>query len=201
MSLKSKAVPRAVRRPTVRHFFIDRCVTIATRGVSPKQIVAIRKTLKLTQAKLAEQIGAQRPTIARWETGRNMPKGAYLKALEALAAKSKAKIGTMRKQPVALRVIGSAKRTANRSARTLCGRRLRAPRSRWGSKTFTSTIYAIARLPAGRWQGSPMTFASSPRVTPGDQFISAILTHRMNRWSRFSLNKWAGVVTTLLHRN
>jgi transcriptional regulator with XRE-family HTH domain len=70
--------------------------------VSPKQIVAIRKTLKLTQAKLAEQIGAQRPTVARWETGRNLPKGAYLKALEALAAKSKAKIRTMRKQPVAL---------------------------------------------------------------------------------------------------
>ena len=43
--------------------------------MSPKQIVAIRKTLKLTQAKLAEKIGAQRPTVARWETGRNMPKG------------------------------------------------------------------------------------------------------------------------------
>jgi len=68
--------------------------------MSPKQIVAIRKTLKLTQAKLAEKIGAQRPTVARWETGRNMPKGAYLKALEALAAKSKAKIRTVRKQPV-----------------------------------------------------------------------------------------------------
>jgi hypothetical protein len=70
-----------------------------------------------------------------------------------------------------------------------------------GLKDFHFHDYAIARLPAGRWQGSPMTFASSPRVTPGDQFISAILTHRMNRWSRFSLNKWAGVVTTLLHRN
>jgi DNA-binding transcriptional regulator YiaG len=59
--------------------------------VSPKQILTIRKSLELTQQQLADRIGAQRHTVARWETGVNEPKGAYLKALNALAAKVKRK--------------------------------------------------------------------------------------------------------------
>jgi len=57
--------------------------------MSPKAILAIRKALKLTQQQLADRIGAQRHTVARWETGRNEPKGAYLKALNALETKAK----------------------------------------------------------------------------------------------------------------
>ena len=59
--------------------------------VSPKQIVAIRKALGITQEELASRIAANRVSVARWETGRNQPKGAYLKALNELAAKLKAK--------------------------------------------------------------------------------------------------------------
>ena len=104
MSLKSKAVPGTVQKTDSKALFslTDGRSNCCKISMSPKQIVAIRKALKLTQAKLAEKkIGAQRPTVARWETGRNMPKGAYLKALEALAAKSKVKIRTVRKKPVA----------------------------------------------------------------------------------------------------
>jgi type I restriction enzyme M protein len=59
--------------------------------MSPKQIRAIRTSLHLTQQQLADRIGAQRHTVARWETGVNEPKGAYLKALQELANKTKAK--------------------------------------------------------------------------------------------------------------
>jgi DNA-binding transcriptional regulator YiaG len=60
-------------------------------GMSPKQVLAIRKSLKLTQQQVANRIGAQRHTVARWETGVNEPKGAYLKALNELAIKAKKK--------------------------------------------------------------------------------------------------------------
>ena len=50
-------------------------------AMSPKRIVKLRKALGLTQEQLAERIGAQRPTVARWETGKNQPRGANLKAL------------------------------------------------------------------------------------------------------------------------
>jgi DNA-binding transcriptional regulator YiaG len=56
-----------------------------------KQILGLRNKLKLTQQQLADLIGAQRPTIARWEIGMNEPKGANLKALNELSRKSKAK--------------------------------------------------------------------------------------------------------------
>jgi DNA-binding transcriptional regulator YiaG len=61
------------------------------RAVSPQQIRRIRQSLKLTQKQLADRIGAQRHTVARWETGVNEPKGAYLKALNELATRSKRK--------------------------------------------------------------------------------------------------------------
>jgi len=59
--------------------------------MSPKQILRIRKALGLTQEKLAELLGAQRPTIARWELGTHRPRGGYLKALRELAEKAKRK--------------------------------------------------------------------------------------------------------------
>ena len=57
----------------------------------PKQILAIRKALGMTQSQLADRIAAHRVSVARWETGRNEPKGAYLKALNELATKIKTK--------------------------------------------------------------------------------------------------------------
>lgn len=55
--------------------------------MSPPRIRSLRKVLQLTQQQLADRIGGQRYTVARWETGRNEPKSASLKALTALAAK------------------------------------------------------------------------------------------------------------------
>jgi DNA-binding transcriptional regulator YiaG len=49
--------------------------------MSPKRIHKLRRDLKMTQAQLAERIGAQRHTVARWELGQNKPRGANLKLL------------------------------------------------------------------------------------------------------------------------
>lgn len=49
--------------------------------VTPREILAIRKALNMTQQQLADRIGAQRHTVARWELGENEPRGANLKAL------------------------------------------------------------------------------------------------------------------------
>ena len=49
-------------------------------------IVKLRKDLGLTQRQLADMIGAHQPTVARWETGKNEPRGANLKALKELEA-------------------------------------------------------------------------------------------------------------------
>lgn len=52
--------------------------------MTPTRIKKLRKALGLTQERLAQRIGAQRPTIARWEGGKNQPRGANLKALLAI---------------------------------------------------------------------------------------------------------------------
>jgi DNA-binding transcriptional regulator YiaG len=57
--------------------------------VTPKQIVKLRRDLGVTQEELAEMIGAFRETVARWETGKNEPRGANLKALRELQKKAK----------------------------------------------------------------------------------------------------------------
>ncbi len=59
--------------------------------MSPNKIKRTREILKLTQQKLADLIGARQHTVARWETGRNRPTGANLKALRGLAEKAKRK--------------------------------------------------------------------------------------------------------------
>ncbi len=65
--------------------------------MTPRQIVALRKTLKMTQQQLADTIGAQRHTVARWEIGENEPRGANFKALRELAEKAKRKGRARRK--------------------------------------------------------------------------------------------------------
>jgi DNA-binding transcriptional regulator YiaG len=52
--------------------------------MTPREILTLRKTLKMTQQQLADRIGAQRHTVARWELGENEPRGANLKALQEL---------------------------------------------------------------------------------------------------------------------
>ena len=60
--------------------------------MTPKQVIALRKALKLTQQQLADRIGAQRHTVSRWETGENEPRGANLKLLMGLEKQAKHKV-------------------------------------------------------------------------------------------------------------
>src|SRR5690348_12248254 len=57
--------------------------------MTPKQIKDLRASLNLTQQQLADIIGAQRVTVARWETGANVPRGVYRRMLEFLAKTKK----------------------------------------------------------------------------------------------------------------
>jgi DNA-binding transcriptional regulator YiaG len=57
--------------------------------MTSKEIKAVRKRLGLTQQELADMIAASQVTVARWETGLNEPKGAYLKALQELRKRLK----------------------------------------------------------------------------------------------------------------
>ena len=67
-------------------------VTIDTKvGMTPKQIRALRKELNLTQQELADRVGAQRVSVARWEIGSSRPTGAYLKLLLEVSEKAKEK--------------------------------------------------------------------------------------------------------------
>jgi len=59
--------------------------------MTAQQILALRKSLGFTQQQLADRIGANRVTVARWETGKHPPQGANLKALKDLAANRKGK--------------------------------------------------------------------------------------------------------------
>jgi DNA-binding transcriptional regulator YiaG len=60
-------------------------------NVTANRIKALRKRLHLTQQQLADMIAATQVTVARWETGVNQPKGAYLKALNELAIEAERK--------------------------------------------------------------------------------------------------------------
>jgi DNA-binding transcriptional regulator YiaG len=65
--------------------------------MSPEEVLALRKALGFSQQQLANKIGAQRHTVARWELGQNQPRGANLKALIELHDSIKAKEGRKRK--------------------------------------------------------------------------------------------------------
>lgn len=57
--------------------------------MSPNRVRQLRAALELTQADLAQLIGAQRHAVARWETVVNRPRGANLKLLLEHEAKTK----------------------------------------------------------------------------------------------------------------
>jgi DNA-binding transcriptional regulator YiaG len=58
--------------------------------MTPQRITKLRQALNLTQEGLAKEIGAFRETVARWESGKNKPRGANLKALLELEKKANA---------------------------------------------------------------------------------------------------------------
>ena len=53
-----------------------------------RHIRALRKHLKLTQAKLAEELGTRQQTISEWETGMYQPRGTSAKLLTIVAERS-----------------------------------------------------------------------------------------------------------------
>jgi len=53
-----------------------------------RHIWALRKHLKLTQAKLAEELGTRQQTISEWETGMYQPRGTSAKLLTIVAERS-----------------------------------------------------------------------------------------------------------------
>jgi DNA-binding transcriptional regulator YiaG len=60
--------------------------------MTPRQITQLRRALRLTQQQLADQLAANRPTVARWEAGKHQPRGGYLRALRELQKKAKQKL-------------------------------------------------------------------------------------------------------------
>jgi len=53
-----------------------------------QQVRALRHHMKLTQAKLAEELGTRQQTISEWETGMYKPRGASATLLTLVAERS-----------------------------------------------------------------------------------------------------------------
>ena len=58
------------------------------RQWTKEEIRALRQHLKLTQAKLAEELGTRQQTISEWETGMYQPRGASATLLSIIAERS-----------------------------------------------------------------------------------------------------------------
>jgi len=56
--------------------------------MNAEEIKSMRKTLELTQDRLADRLGVHRITVVRWERGDTSPSGLALKALERLAKRA-----------------------------------------------------------------------------------------------------------------
>lgn len=50
-----------------------------------ERIAALRASLALTQAEMAEELGVRQQTVSEWETGRYQPRGASARMLRLLA--------------------------------------------------------------------------------------------------------------------
>jgi len=70
-------------------------------GWDGQGIRALRRHLKLTQAKLAEELGTRQQTISEWETGMYKPRGTSATLLTLVAERSgfKYEPGTKKKVP------------------------------------------------------------------------------------------------------
>lgn len=52
---------------------------------SAERIIALRRSLGLTQTAFARELGVRQQTVSEWETGRYLPRGASLRMLGLLA--------------------------------------------------------------------------------------------------------------------
>ena len=59
---------------------------------------ALRQHLKLTQARLAEELGTRQQTISEWETGMYKPRGTSSTLLTIVAERSGFKYGSIVKE-------------------------------------------------------------------------------------------------------
>ncbi|MBA7654727.1 hypothetical protein ES703_115475 [subsurface metagenome] len=59
---------------------------------------ALRQHLKLTQARLAEELGTRQQTISEWETGMYKPRGTSTTLLTIVAERSGFKYGSIVKE-------------------------------------------------------------------------------------------------------
>lgn len=67
-------------------------LSMSTGMIAPDEIRAIRKSLDLTQAELAERLHVTRDTVANWEIGRARPGGPaeiLLRQLASIGANAK----------------------------------------------------------------------------------------------------------------
>lgn len=55
------------------------------KGWSAAEILALRRSLGLSQAAFAQQLGVRQQTVSEWETGKYAPSGASLRVLGMLA--------------------------------------------------------------------------------------------------------------------
>jgi len=60
----------------------------AKRAWTAEEILELRESLGLSQAKMAEELGVRQQTISEWETGRYEPRGASARMLSVLAEQS-----------------------------------------------------------------------------------------------------------------
>jgi DNA-binding transcriptional regulator YiaG len=58
------------------------------RRWSKEEVRALRQHLKLTQARLAEELGTRQQTISEWENGMYRPRGASATLLSIIAERS-----------------------------------------------------------------------------------------------------------------
>jgi len=66
--------------------------TVADKKQRPKWdgagVLALRRHMKLTQAKLADELGTRQQTISEWETGMYQPRGTAATLLTLVAERS-----------------------------------------------------------------------------------------------------------------
>ena len=68
------------------------------RQWSKEDIQALRQHLKLTQARMAEELGTRQQTISEWEKGMYKPRGASATLLSMIAERSGFEYRTGEKQ-------------------------------------------------------------------------------------------------------
>ena len=58
------------------------------RPWNARQIRALREHLRLSQAALAQELGARQQTVSEWETGQYLPRGTSARLLTILAERA-----------------------------------------------------------------------------------------------------------------